>query len=184
MTTGVCSKTVARGRKIRANPPCSALPLSLVLHLLLLLSPCVCLPSPVPFARGRNESKWRHRTLTTLDPLSDGRAGALVAESRDERARERGDPLASVTLQSERTSRTHTAFLRRPFGSTLFHGSCKTAAFGRILLFFFLSNGRGHFFPFNLARGKLDANSAALSGRSPEFLFTMKHREAFHSRWS
>lgn len=69
MTTGVCSKTVARGRKIRANPPHST---------------PVYLPLSVPFARGRNESKWRHRTLTMLThfPL---RAGALVAESHDVR---------------------------------------------------------------------------------------------------
>lgn len=51
MTTGVCSKTVARGHKIRANPPHSTLR--------------VC-PLSIPFACGRNESKWRHRTLTTL----------------------------------------------------------------------------------------------------------------------
>lgn len=77
MTTGVCSKTVARGHKIRANPPHS--------------TPRVC-PLSIPFACGWNESKWRHRTLTTLThfplrsaPLRSAPlcAGALVAESHD-----------------------------------------------------------------------------------------------------
>lgn len=63
------------------------------------------LPLSIPFARGRNESKWRHRTLTMLThfPL---RAGALVAKSHDVR----GCALASVTCNPDEFSHARGIF--------------------------------------------------------------------------
>lgn len=66
---------------------------------------CASASLSVPFARGRNESKWRHRTLTMLThfPL---RAGALVAESHDVR----GCALASVTCNPDEFSHARGIF--------------------------------------------------------------------------
>lgn len=146
MTTGVCSKTVARGHKIRANPPHST---------------PVCLPLSVPFARSRNESKWRHRTLTMLThfPL---RAGALVAESHDMR----GCAFASVTRNPDEfsyargifTTALRVRFITDPRTSVLLSDN------------FFYDIAISH---FNLKHDKLNAGSGAKHEAHSEFIITV-----------
>lgn len=127
MTTGVCSKTVARGRKIRANPPYSA-------------SPCVCLPSR-PFCPRSDESKWRHRTLTTLTHFPVAAPARLLREvTASARA---GDALASVTCNPDELLARTRHFYDDPSGPLYPRFVCKT-----VLSDGFLSRVAAIFFSF------------------------------------
>lgn len=148
MTTGVCSKTVARGRKIRANPPHSLPPVCV----------CVCVSAPFrPFRPRPERVEMAPSNANDADPLSAPRRRACCREPRRAGMRSR-----IRDVQSGRVFARTRHFYDGP-SSPLYHGPAYIRAFRQLFYDVVISLS-------DLKRSKLDADSDTKRGAHPENL--------------